>query len=146
MIKYKQQGDLCLFFAPCTVHIIFDSRSAACGSRGEVSPKVGTPPRKSTLIYQRTFSHTSPFFERGFFLRVFRVLDFSGCINPPPQKQKRELDPFLGTPHRTVIKDYRPIAYSPMYLSTTSSRSWNNSLETAALASSWLIPSALWRW
>nr|AEJ88198.1 hypothetical protein [uncultured bacterium] len=85
-----------IIFAPRTVHKLFFARSAACGSRGEVSPKVGTPPRESTLIFQRSFPHTSPFFERGFFLPFFRVLDFSGCINPPPQKQKRELDPFLA--------------------------------------------------
>lgn len=85
-----------IIFAPRTVHILI--RGLLRADREGVSPKVGTPPRKSTLIYQRTFSHTSPFFERGFFLPFFRVLDFSGCINPPPQKQKRELDPFLAAP------------------------------------------------
>ena len=83
-----------IIFAPCTVHKLF-LRGLLRADREGVSPKVGTPQRKSTLIYQRTFSHTSPFFERGFFLPFFRVLDFSGYISIPPQKQKRELDPFL---------------------------------------------------
>ena len=74
----------------------------------------------------------------------FRVLDFSGVINPPPQRQKRELDPFLGTPSHLKTCGFGVFGESQrsIYLSTMSRRSWNSSFETAARAWSCVMPSS----
>lgn len=108
------RGLVLIIFAPRTVHKLF-LRGLLRADREGVSPKVGTPTRKSTLIYQRSFPHTSPFFERGFFFALFSRFRFFGVYIYTPSKTKTRIIPlFRCAAYRTVIRDYRPIAYSPM--------------------------------
>lgn len=55
------RGLVLIIFAPRTVHIIFDSRSAACGSRRGL-PKSGDTPKEKYLDLSTYFFPHKPLF------------------------------------------------------------------------------------